>query len=94
MEYDREYGPPDAIHHVMESEECDRHNVEDRRRTTYEADYGHPKVVSPNLDRQPRSKVVVPAWSRGNAQDGGGVDDIAITAFPVLLPPTHVGGLP
>jgi hypothetical protein len=79
MEYDREYGPPDAIHHVMESEECDRHNVEDRRRTTYKADYGHPKVVSPNPDRQPRSKVV---------------DDIAITAFPVLLPPTHVGGLP
>jgi hypothetical protein len=26
----------------MERKECDRHDVENRRRVQYEADYGHP----------------------------------------------------
>jgi hypothetical protein len=51
-----------------------------------EVDYVHPNVVALNLDRQPRSQVIVPAQSRGSAQVGGGTDDIAITAFLVLAP--------
>jgi hypothetical protein len=39
----------------MECEERDRHDVENRRRAQYEADYGHPEGPIPNQDRQPRS---------------------------------------
>jgi hypothetical protein len=35
--------------------ECDRHNVENRRRAQYEADYDHPEGPVPNSDCQPRS---------------------------------------
>jgi hypothetical protein len=47
--------PPGAVHHIMECEDRDRHDVKNRRRAQYEADYGHPEVPIPNQDRQPRS---------------------------------------
>jgi hypothetical protein len=31
-----------AVHRIMEREERDRHDVENRRRAQYEADYGRP----------------------------------------------------
>jgi hypothetical protein len=31
LDYDREYGPLSAVHRIMEREECDRHDVVDRR---------------------------------------------------------------
>jgi hypothetical protein len=39
----------------MECEECDRHDVVNRQRAQYEADYSHPEDPIPNQDRQPRS---------------------------------------
>jgi hypothetical protein len=42
----------------MEREERERHNVENRWRAQYEADYGHPEGPVPNSDRQPRSQIV------------------------------------
>jgi hypothetical protein len=39
----------------MERKERDRHDVENRRRAQYEADYGHPEGSVPIPDRQPRS---------------------------------------
>jgi hypothetical protein len=39
----------------MEREERDRHDIENRRRAQYEADYGHPEGEAPNPDRLPRS---------------------------------------
>jgi hypothetical protein len=67
----------------MEREERDRHDIENRRRAQYEADYGHPKGPVPNPDCQPRSQVVAPAQNDGAAQVG---DDMAITTFPALAP--------
>jgi hypothetical protein len=37
----------------MEREERDRHDIENRRRAQYEADYGHPEGEAPNPDRLP-----------------------------------------
>jgi hypothetical protein len=45
----------------MEREEHDRHNVENRRRSQYEADYSHLEEGAQNLDHQPRSQIVAPA---------------------------------
>jgi hypothetical protein len=47
----------------MEREERDRHDVENRRRTQYEANYGHSEEGARNQDRQPRSQIVAPAQS-------------------------------
>jgi hypothetical protein len=46
---------------IMEREEHDRHNVENRRRSQYEADYSHLEEGAQNLDHQPRSQIVAPA---------------------------------
>jgi hypothetical protein len=70
----------------MEREERDRHDVENRRRAKYEADYGHPEGPVPNPDRQPRSQVVASAQDDVAAQVGDNGDNMAITAFPVLAP--------
>jgi hypothetical protein len=70
----------------MEREEHDRHNVENRRRSQYEADYSHLEEGTQNLDHQPRSQIVAPAQSRGTAQAGDGADDIAITTFAAMSP--------
>jgi hypothetical protein len=40
--------PPGTVHHIMECEECDRHDVENRQRAHYEAGYGHPEGPVPN----------------------------------------------
>jgi hypothetical protein len=40
--------PPGAVHRIMESKERDRHDVENRRRVVYEAEYNNPKVIAPN----------------------------------------------
>jgi hypothetical protein len=48
LDYDREYSPPGAVHRVMEREERDRHDVENRRHAQYEADYDHPEGTVPN----------------------------------------------
>ena len=37
LEYDREYGPPGAVHHIMERELRDRHDIENKRRALYDA---------------------------------------------------------
>jgi hypothetical protein len=33
LDYDREYGPPDGVHRIMQREERERHDIENRRRT-------------------------------------------------------------
>jgi hypothetical protein len=86
VEYDREYGPPLVVHRIMEHEERNCHNVENRRHAQYEADYSHPEGPVPNPDHQPRSQAVAPAQSQGGTQAGDGSDDMAITAFPALPP--------
>jgi hypothetical protein len=70
----------------MEREECERHVVENRRRTQYEADYGHPVSPVPNPNRQPRSQIVAAARDDDVAQVGDSGDDMAITAFLALAP--------
>jgi hypothetical protein len=70
----------------MKREERDRHDVENRFRAQYKADFGHPEESARNPDHQPRSQIVAPAQSRGSSQAGDGADDIAITAFPMLAP--------
>jgi hypothetical protein len=70
----------------MEREERDRHDVENRRRAQYEADYGHLEGLVPNPDWQPRSKVMTPSLDDGAAQVGHNGDDMVITAFPTLAP--------
>jgi hypothetical protein len=70
----------------MEHEERDRHDIENRRRAQYEADYDHPKGPVPNPDRQPRSQVMAPARDDAAAQVGDNGDDMVITAFPALAP--------
>jgi hypothetical protein len=68
----------------MEREERERHNVKNRRRAKYEADYDHPEGPMPNSDRQPRSQIVAAARDDDAAQVGDTDDDMAITAFPTL----------
>jgi hypothetical protein len=70
----------------MEREERDRHDVQNRRRAQYEADYGHLEGLVPNPDWQPRSKVMTPSLDDGAAQVGHNGDDMVITAFPTLAP--------
>jgi hypothetical protein len=70
----------------MEREERDRHDIENRHHTQYEADYDHSEEGARNQDRQPRSQVIALAQSRGGTQAGDGGDDMAITAFPALPP--------
>jgi hypothetical protein len=70
----------------MEREERERHNVENRQRAQYEADYGHLEGPVRNLDRQPRSQIVATAQDDDAAQVGDSGDDMAIMAFPVLAP--------
>jgi hypothetical protein len=70
----------------MEHEECERHDIEDRRRAQYEAEHGHPEGSVRNPERQPRSQVVATAWEDDAAQVGDIGDNMAITAFPALAP--------
>jgi hypothetical protein len=70
----------------MEREEHDRHDVENRQRAQYEADYEHPEGPMPNPDRQPRSQIVTATQGDVAAQVGDNDDDMAITAFPALAP--------
>jgi hypothetical protein len=84
LDYDREYAPLGAVHRIMEREERDRHDVENRRRAQYEADYGHPEGLVPNPDGQPRSQIVAATQDDIAAQVGDNDDDMAITAFPTL----------
>jgi hypothetical protein len=70
----------------MEREERDRHDVENRRRALYEADYGHPENLVPNPDHQPRSQIVATAQDDVAAQVGDNGDDMAITTFNALAP--------
>jgi hypothetical protein len=70
----------------MEREERDRHDVENRQRAQYEANYGHPEVPVPNPDRQPRPQIVAAAQDDVAAQVGDNGDDMAMTAFPALAP--------
>jgi hypothetical protein len=37
-----------AVHRIMERKERDHHDVENRHRVVYEAEYDNPKVISPN----------------------------------------------
>jgi hypothetical protein len=70
----------------MEREERERHDVENRRRAQYEADYGHPEGSVLNPDCQPRSKVLAAAQHDDATQVGDTGDDMAITTFPALVP--------
>jgi hypothetical protein len=70
----------------MEHEERERHDVENQWRAQYEADYGHPEGPVPNPDRQPRSQILAAARDNDAAQVGDTGDDMAITAFPALVP--------
>jgi hypothetical protein len=75
-----------VVHRIMEREERDRHDVENRRCARYEAEYGHSEGPVPNPDRQPRSQIVAPAQDDIAAQVSDNGDDMAITAFPALAP--------
>jgi hypothetical protein len=86
LDYDREYGPLGDVHRIMEREEGERHDVENQRHAQYEADYGHPEGPVLNPDRQPRSQIVAAARDDDEAQVGNCGDDMAITAFPALVP--------
>jgi hypothetical protein len=70
----------------MERKERDRHDVENRRRSQYEADYDHPKGLVPNPDHQPRSQIVTAVQGDVAAQVGDNGDNMTITAFPALVP--------
>jgi hypothetical protein len=70
----------------MEHEERDHHDVENMRCAQYEEDYGHPKGLIPNPDRQPRSQIVAATQDDVTAQIGDNGDDMAVTAFPAVAP--------
>jgi hypothetical protein len=70
----------------MECEEYNRHDVENRRRAQYEADYDHPEGPVPNKDRQPRSQIVAATQDDVAAQVGDNGDNMEITTFPALAP--------
>jgi hypothetical protein len=70
----------------MEREGRDCHDIENRWRAQYEADYSHPKGLVPDLDHHPRSQIVTAAQGDTAAQVGNNGDDMAITAFPALAP--------
>jgi hypothetical protein len=86
LDYDREYGPPGGVHRIMEREERECHDVENRWRAQYEAEHGHPECLVCDPDRQPRSQVVATARDDDTAQVGDNGDDMAITAFSALVP--------
>jgi hypothetical protein len=86
FDYDREYGPPGGVHRIMEREDRECHDVENRQCAQYEANDGHPEGSVPNPDLQPRSQIVAAVWDDDVAQVGDSGDDMAITAFPVLVP--------
>jgi hypothetical protein len=85
-DYDREYGPPGGVHRIMEREERERHDVENRQRALYLANYDHPEGLVANPDRQPRSHIMAAARDDDAAQVGDRGGDMAITAFPALVP--------
>jgi hypothetical protein len=70
----------------MEHEERDRHDIENRWRAQYEADYGHPEGSVPNPDCHPRSQIMATTQDDVAAQVGDNDDDMVITAFPALAP--------
>jgi hypothetical protein len=86
LDYDHEYNPPGAVHRIMEREERDHHDVDNRWCAQYEVDYGHPEGPVPNLDRRPRSQIVTVAHGDVAAQVGDNGDDMAITTFHALAP--------
>jgi hypothetical protein len=80
------HGPPGGVHRIMEREERERHDAENRRRAQYEKDYGHPEGPVRNRAQHPRSDVVAAAQDDDAAQVGDSGDDMALAAFPVLAP--------
>jgi hypothetical protein len=70
----------------MEREECECHDIENRRPAQYEKDYDHPKGPVYNPARQSRSEVVATTKDDDAAQVGDSGDDMALTAFPALAP--------
>jgi hypothetical protein len=86
LDYDSEYGPPGGVHRIKEREEHERHDVENWRHAQYEAKHGRPEGPARNSDRQPRSQVVATVRDNDAAQVSDSGDDMAITAFPVLVP--------
>jgi hypothetical protein len=85
-DYDREYSPPGNVHWIMEREERECHDVENRRRAQYEKDYGHPEGLVRNAAWQPRSEVVAVMQDNDAAQVSDSGDNMALTAFPALAP--------
>jgi hypothetical protein len=86
LDYDLEYGPPGGVHRIMEHDEREHHDVENRRGAQYKKDYEHPKGPVRNPARQPRSEVVAAVQDDDAAQVCDGGDDMALTAFPSLAP--------
>jgi hypothetical protein len=86
LDYDCEYGPLGGIHRIMEREERERHDVENRRRDPYKKGYGRPEGLVPNPDRRPRSQIVASTRGDDAVQVGDSGDDMAITTFPALAP--------
>jgi hypothetical protein len=70
----------------MDRKDSEHHDVENRWRAQYEANYGHPEGPVPNPDHQPRSHIMSAARDDDAAQVGNNDDNMEITAFPALAP--------
>jgi hypothetical protein len=86
LDYDREYAPSGTVHRIMERKDCDRHDVGNKRRAQYEADYGHPEVGSLTRIASPDPRSWPPVQDKGATQVGDNDDDMVVTAFPTLVP--------